>query len=64
MSELPRKQWRYRGVGRFVVGQLAGERFDIYRGANTFEGARKARREVSHWPNAKIFDQALDEFVS
>lgn len=56
--EIPRKDWRYRGMGRYVVAQdLAGGVVDVYRGANTLAGARKAKREVSHW-RAYIIDQA------
>ena len=63
-TEIPRKRWRYRGLARYVVGQQrSGVVFDIYRGANTPDGARKARREVSHWPDAQIYDQATDQYI-
>jgi hypothetical protein len=63
MSEpIPRKRWKYRGVGPYVVGRWTGEFFDIYRGANTPAGARKARREISHWTDAQIYDQATDTY--
>ena len=45
-------------TSRYVVGQYRPDgTFDIYRSAKTEDGARKARREISHWPNAKIIDQ-------
>jgi hypothetical protein len=62
-AELPAKRWKYRGLGRFVVGQQTGDTFDIYRGARTLDGARKARREVPHW-HAVIYDQATDRLVA
>lgn len=62
-EQIPRKKWKHSG-GRFVVGQhRPGGTFDIYRGANSLEGAKKAKREVSHWPNAVIYDQAHDRHI-
>lgn len=63
MTDKPRKNWRYRGVGRFVVGQWQGNVFDIYRGANTIEGAKKAKREVPHWTRALIYDQVTETYI-
>lgn len=58
------KQYRFRGMGRYIVCQmLADGTRDIYRGAKTEDGARKARREISHWPNVVIYDQAEDRNI-
>jgi hypothetical protein len=57
---IPSKRYRHRGMGRYLVVMDTQWGHDIYRGAQTYEGACKARREVSHWPNAYIYDQATD----
>ena len=57
-TPLPRKRWRFRGLGPFVVAMDHNGMSDVYRGAQTIEGARRARREVPHWHGAYIWDQA------
>ena len=47
-------------IERALVFRLADRLKDYTRGAKTEEGARKARREISHWPNVVIYDQAED----
>lgn len=61
--EIPRKKWKARSMGRYLVCQDQGEFRDIYAGANTIEGARKRKREVSHWQGAYIYDQATDRRI-